>query len=68
MRLLGWTDLKDRGISWSRQHINRKIRQGEFPPPIKLGAQTNAWEEEIIDRFLENLVAAQRSTGGKAAR
>lgn len=30
-------DLKDRkGIAYTRQHIERKVKDGTFPPPFKL--------------------------------
>jgi prophage regulatory protein len=62
MRMLGWDDLKARGIPWTRQHIYRLIRKGEFPPPVKLGPQTNVWPEPTIDRFLNDRVAARNAT------
>lgn len=52
MRMLSPTDLRDKGIPWTRQHIHRLIRKGEFPRPVKLGAGSNAWIESEIDAWL----------------
>jgi prophage regulatory protein len=57
MRMLTIDDLRAKGIKWSRQHIHRKVRRGEFPRPVKLGSSTNAWPESEVDAFLEARVA-----------
>ena len=33
MRLLGWDDLRAKGIRDSKPTIYRKIKAGKFPPP-----------------------------------
>jgi hypothetical protein len=64
LRILLTRDLPRKGISWSRQHINRKIRANEFPPPD--GKTSNAptapnwWFEHTIDRYLKHRAAALR--------
>jgi prophage regulatory protein len=62
MRLLGEEDLKQKGIKFSRQHRYRLIKAGQFPAPVKIGANTNAWPENEIDRWIEDLIAARDST------
>jgi prophage regulatory protein len=53
MRVLSYPDLRDRkGIVWSRAHVYRMIKAGNFPRPLKLGVGTTAWLEEEIDRWL----------------
>jgi predicted DNA-binding transcriptional regulator AlpA len=56
MRFLSAKDLRDRGIKFSRQHRHRLIKQGKFPPPVKIGANTNAWPEPEIDAYQENCI------------
>jgi hypothetical protein len=57
-------DLPSKGVSWSRQHINRKIAAKEFPPPD--GRTSDAptaptfWFEHTIDRYLRQRAAAMR--------
>ena len=42
---------------FTRQHIHRLIKQGKFPPPVKLGENTNAWPEDEIDAYLKACIA-----------
>jgi hypothetical protein len=58
LRMLVRRDLKERkGIRWSRQHIGRKIKSGEFPPPDgRTSDSPNAppwWFETTIDGYLK---------------
>jgi prophage regulatory protein len=59
MRLLGEQELKQKGIKFSRQHRHRLIKQGKFPAPVKIGANTNAWPENEIDKWIEDCIAAR---------
>jgi hypothetical protein len=58
LKILLYSDLSFRGIPWSRQHINRKIEDGTFPPPD--GRTTDSpmaprfWFEETIDDYLRD--------------
>jgi prophage regulatory protein len=57
MRVLTRFDLRARkGIPYSRQHLERMVRAGEFPVPFKLGngpKARNAWDEREIDAWLK---------------
>jgi prophage regulatory protein len=53
MKLLSREDLRARGIRWSRQHLDRMVKAGEFPRPLKLGAGTCAWLEPEINAWIE---------------
>jgi prophage regulatory protein len=65
MRMLTDADLRARGITWSRQHRHRKIRAGEFPRPVKIGAATNVWPEAEIEAWLRDPLAERdQRTGG----
>jgi prophage regulatory protein len=57
MKMLSLSDLRGKGIRFSRQHIHRLVKQGKFPPPVKLGENTNAWPEHEIDAHLEACIA-----------
>ena len=66
LRLLYGPDLRDRGIKYSRQHLERLIKARKFPAPVKPGAGTagagtgaNAWIEHEIDAYIEGLIAAR---------
>jgi prophage regulatory protein len=62
MKVLVFRDLRDRGIPWSRQHIHRLVKAGKFPAPFKLGENTNAWFENVIDQHLEKIGKAHMET------
>jgi prophage regulatory protein len=62
MRLLGEEELKQKGIKFSRQHRHRLIKAGQFPAPVKIGANTNAWPENEINRWIEGRIAARDAT------
>lgn len=54
-KLLGWDDLKARGIPHSKNGIYRQIRQGKFPEPTHIGKYP-AWPEEVIDQYIAALI------------
>jgi hypothetical protein len=56
IKLLGWDDLRDRGIKDSKPTIYRKIKSGKFPKPIYPG-KSPAWVEQEIDAHLLSLIA-----------
>src|SRR5262249_12977478 len=64
LKMLLQRDLRQKGITWSRQHVNRKIRAKEFPPPDgKTGdapSSPNWWWETTIDKYLRQRAAATR--------
>ena len=39
MRVLTFNDLRTKGIDFSRVHLNRMIRNGAFPEPVKIGVE-----------------------------
>ncbi len=53
MKVLRYKDLKpEKGIDWTRQHINRLVEAGKFPKPMWLGPNSKAWDDEVIDAWL----------------
>jgi prophage regulatory protein len=67
MRLLSFEDLRDKGIRWSRNHLRRKIAQGDFPRGVPLSDQTLGWIEQEIDEYLAACIA-RRDDADAAAR
>jgi prophage regulatory protein len=57
MVLLAYKDLKAKGIKWSRQHVDRLVKAGLFPPPFYLGANTKTWTEKEIDQYITDRIA-----------
>jgi predicted DNA-binding transcriptional regulator AlpA len=56
--LLGLSDLHALGISYSRQHLHRLMREGKFPQTVTLGPEVysrKAWRAEDVARWLAEL-------------
>jgi prophage regulatory protein len=62
MKVLGYRDLKSKGIPFTRKHIHTLVTEGKFPQPIKLGERTNGWVEAEIDRYIRDCVAQRDTT------
>lgn len=64
LKMLLRRDLPQKGITWSRQHLHRKIAAKEFPPPDGRTSDTplapKFWFEHTIDRYLRGRAAALR--------
>jgi predicted DNA-binding transcriptional regulator AlpA len=71
LKVLLQRDLEDKGISWSRQHILRKIKAGEFPKPdgrtSSASMAPNFWFETTIDAWIKARAKAQGDGRTKAA-
>ena len=60
-RLLSYKELKIlKGITYSRQHLDRLEKAGEFPKRIKIGARVYWYEHEIDEYVLRHADARQR--------
>src|SRR6516165_7845196 len=64
LRILFHRDFATKGITWSRQHVHRKIRAKEFPPPdgktSDCPGAPNWWFEATVDKYLRSRAAAMR--------
>ena len=54
MKLLRFKDLKERGIVSNHPQLRRMIDNYGFPPGIKLGENSTAWDESSINSWVEN--------------
>lgn len=55
LQLLGFGDLHKLGITYSRAHLWRLMRAGQFPKPVALGSarySRKAWRLKDIERFI----------------
>jgi prophage regulatory protein len=63
-KFVTYEQLKDYGIDFSRQHIDRLERAGKFPKRVPMGANRIAWvEEEIIAWVKQRLEARAQGIG-----
>ena len=53
-RLLGYDDLVDRGIDFSREELRRKEAVGDFPIRVYLSKFRVKWDKAEIDRWIES--------------
>lgn len=62
MKLLSMDELRSvKGISFSRPHLFRLIKAGQFPAPLKIGENRNAWPDHEIDHWVEQRIAERDS-------
>ncbi len=51
-KLVSLEGLRAKGIDFHRTHLDRLIRAGKFPRPIKIGENRNAWIEDEVDAHI----------------
>ena len=56
----------EKGVSFSDATLYRKISNGSFPRPVKLGDNTNGWVEAEIDAWASARIAERDSVKGAA--
>lgn len=42
-------------LGFSSSTLHRKIKAGEFPPPLILGNNMRGWKESTADEYIRNL-------------
>jgi predicted DNA-binding transcriptional regulator AlpA len=61
LKLIRYAQLPQKGITYSRQQLRRKIAAGEFPRPIPLDNREDrpsiAWLEAEIDGWIKERAA-----------
>jgi prophage regulatory protein len=57
MRLLNFPELPEKGIRYTRTHIDRLEKAGKFPKRVRPSANRVAWVEDEIDDWLKAKVA-----------
>ena len=63
-RVIGFEDLKPKGIKYTRQHIDRLVKKKRFPPPFKMSGSDkgpNSWFEDVIDEHIEDCAAKTKA-------
>ena len=47
-----------RAVGYGRTAIYQKIKSGEFPAPVSLGARAVAWTSDSIESWIESRIKA----------
>jgi len=58
-RIIGYDDLKSKGIFYSKPHIWRLEKQNKFPKRVPIGAARYAYVESEIDEYVDRMIAAR---------
>ena len=56
-RLIKLPEVKHQ-VALGRSAIYQKVRSGEFPAPIKLGARAVAWDSDAVNAWVESRIGA----------
>ncbi len=59
-RYIRFADLKELGIVDNWVTLGNWIRREGFPPGVKLGPNTTAWPEPLVEHWLANRPSAKR--------
>jgi prophage regulatory protein len=62
-RFLRLTEVKHQ-VGLGRSAIYQKVKAGEFPAPVSLGARAVAWTSDSISEWMDERIAASRTTTG----
>lgn len=54
----------ERLTALSRSRIYDLMKQGAFPKPVRLGAMSVAWEENLVRNWIADRIADSRKTAG----
>jgi predicted DNA-binding transcriptional regulator AlpA len=61
-RFVPFPGLKEEfGISYTRQHIDRMVKDGIFPPKVHLSSHRMGWMADDVEKWLESRVAAAKA-------
>jgi hypothetical protein len=64
MRFYLYKELKPKaGVPWTRQHVRRQEKRGNFPMHVDLGENTVAWLADEVDAYVAQRIAARRIAG-----
>ena len=62
MRFVNYDNLREKGITYSKPHLWRLIKAGQFPAPVKGLGPENVWPEPEVDSIIANRLAARNKS------
>ena len=65
--LLSRKDLKARGVSYSPAQLYRKVKDGSFPHPVRLGKTELRGRSSEIDQWIKAIAAARPARSNSEA-
>jgi len=67
VRLISYSELRERGIRYTRQHIDRLVAAGSFPAKVHIGPARIGWVESEVDAWLKAKADARNAAKNQAA-
>lgn len=68
-RFISYPELKERyGLPWTRQHVDRLIKDGKFPPKVNLTEHRVGWWSDMIEEWIASRNPAAANRAGMTAR
>lgn len=64
-RLMRLAEVKHQ-VGLGRSAIYDKVKRGEFPAPVNLGARAVAWLSDEVSAWIDSRIDASRKTSGGA--
>jgi prophage regulatory protein len=58
VKILRWSAVTEK-VGWRKQTIARRVRSGEFPQPIQLGANSVGFLESEVDEWIRQKARAR---------
>jgi prophage regulatory protein len=66
-QLLSYNDLKAFGIPYSKSHLYYLMNRDEFPRPVKLSANTVAWDRDDVQMWIDEKIKSHRISENQEA-
>jgi prophage regulatory protein len=63
-RIYRFPDLRPAGVIFSRMHVDRLERRGQFPKRFRYGANSVAWVADEVDQWVEGRIQARQTPNG----
>lgn len=49
-------------VPFSKPTLHRRIKDGSFPPPVRIGSRAVAWVSDEIDEWERSIIAERDAT------
>ena len=64
-RLLTFDELRDHGVTFTRQHLDNLERQNRFPKRVAIGEYRIGWVEQEVDAWIEAKISSRSARFGE---
>jgi prophage regulatory protein len=57
LKLISRDGLREKGVRFHPKHLDKLVKAGKFPRPVKIGQNKNAWIEDEVDSYIADRIA-----------